>query len=274
MAIINGTNHSETLAGTNAGDTINGFDGDDFLFGKAGNDTLKGGDGGDILDGGAGSDTLDGGSAGFGVDTADYRSFANGVSVNLLTGKAQDGTGTDTLISIENVTGTQSGDTIIGDQVGNFLKGEAGVDFISGNGGADTILAGDGNDTVLGGSGQDKIDGGRGRDILTGGDDADRFLYFSTGDSPVGSGARDTIRDFEKGLDKIDVSLIDADTAVSGNQAFSFIGGGGFNDEGQIRATALNGGTLIQFNVGGNTVADFEIFLEKPVQLAGSDFLL
>lgn len=89
----------------------------DALFGKAGNDTLKGGDGGDELDGGAGRDILDGGTGGFGVDTADYRSFNNGVNVNLLTGKAEDGTGTDTLISIENVTGTSFGDTIIGDQV-------------------------------------------------------------------------------------------------------------------------------------------------------------
>jgi hypothetical protein len=42
-------------------------------------------------------------------------------------------------------------------------------------------------------------------------------------------------------------------------------GSGSFNDEGQIRATGLNGGTLIQFNTSGNTVADFEIFLETPV---------
>lgn len=87
---INGTDRSETLVGTNGSDTINALGGDDALFGKAGNDTLKGGDGGDELDGGAGRDILDGGTGGFGVDTADYRSFNNGVNVNLLTGKAED----------------------------------------------------------------------------------------------------------------------------------------------------------------------------------------
>jgi Ca2+-binding RTX toxin-like protein len=270
---INGTDRSETLVGTNGSDTINALGGDDALFGKAGNDTLKGGDGGDELDGGADSDILDGGT-GNGVDTADYRSFNNGVSVNLLTGKAEDGTGTDTLISIENVDGTSFGDTIIGDQVGNFLTGQAGSDFISANGGTDTILAGDGNDTVLGGSGFDKIDGGRGADTLTGGGEVDHFIYFSAGDSPVGNGARDTIKDFEKGLDKINVSLIDANPEVSGNQAFSFIGSGSFNDEGQIRTSAVNGGTLLQFNTSGNTVADFEILLEKPIQVSGLDFFL
>jgi Ca2+-binding RTX toxin-like protein len=273
MATINGTNRSETLAGTSGDDTINALDGDDSLFGKAGDDTLKGGEGGDELDGGAGSDVLNGGT-GSGVDTADYRSFSNGVNVNLVLGSADDGTGIDTLISIENVDGTSFRDTIIGDQVGNFLTGQAGSDFISANGGTDTILAGDGNDTVLGGSGFDKIDGGRGADTLTGGGEADHFIYFSAGDSPVGNGARDTIKDFEKGLDKINVSLIDANPEVSGNQAFSFIGSGSFNDEGQIRASAVNGGTLLQFNTSGNTVADFEILLEKPIQVSGLDFFL
>jgi serralysin len=273
MATINGTNGSESLAGTSGGDTINAFNGDDSLFGNAGNDTLKGGEGGDELDGGAGSDVLNGGT-GSGVDTADYRSFSNGVNVNLVLGSADDGTGIDTLISIENVDGTSFRDTIIGNQVGNFLKGEAGVDFISGNGGADTILAGDGNDSVLGGSGFDKIDGGRGADTLTGGSEGDHFIYFSVSDSPVGNGARDIIKDFEKGLDKINVSLIDANPELSGNQAFSFIGNGSFSNEGQIRASGLNGGTLIQFNTSGNTVADFEIFLETPVQMAGEDFFL
>jgi Ca2+-binding RTX toxin-like protein len=273
MATINGTKGSETLAGTSGSDTINALNGDDSLFGKAGDDTLKGGEGGDELDGGAGNDVLDGGT-GSGVDTADYRSFGNGVNVNLVLGSANDGTGIDTLISIEDVDGTSFKDTIIGNQAGNFLKGEAGGDFISGNGGADTILAGDGNDSVLGGSGFDKIDGGRGADTLTGGSEADHFIYFSTGDSPVGNGARDIIKDFEKGLDKINVSLIDANPEVSGNQAFSFIGSGSFNDEGQIRTSAVNGGTLLQFNTSGNTVADFEILLEKPIQVSGLDFFL
>ena len=47
------------------------------------------------------------GSSDEGVDSADYRSFkTNGVTVDLAKGTANDGTGTDTLIEIENVKGT------------------------------------------------------------------------------------------------------------------------------------------------------------------------
>jgi serralysin len=274
MATINGTNRSETLAGKAEADTINALGGDDFLFGGAGNDKLFGGTGGDELEGGLGNDLLDGGT-GIGVDTAEYHSAKTGVGVNLLTGAASDGLGgTDTLVSIENVDGSGFGDTIIGDQVGNFLKGNGGADFISANGGNDTILGGDGSDTILGGSGADKISGDRGADIMTGGSEADSFLFYSFNDVGIGSGFRDVIRDFEKGLDKIDLSVLDANPALSGNQAFTFVGGSAFNDEGQIRAVAQNGGTLLQFNTAGNTVTDFEIFLETPVQVSASDFFL
>ena len=216
MATINGTNGSESLAGTSGSDTINALNGDDFLFGKAGDDTLKGGEGGDELDGGAGNDVLNGGT-GSGVDTADYRSFSNGVNVNLVLGSANDGTGIDTLISIEDVDGTQL-PRYHHRRSGRQLprRAKPGIDFISGNGGTDTILAGDGNDSVLGGSGFDKIDGGQGADTLTGGSEADHFIYFSAVTAQVGNGARDIIKDFEKGLDKINVSLIDANPEVSG----------------------------------------------------------
>ncbi len=48
MAIINGTNGS---------DTLNGTAGDDFIFGQGGSDVLAGLGGADFLDGGAGVDT-------------------------------------------------------------------------------------------------------------------------------------------------------------------------------------------------------------------------
>jgi Ca2+-binding RTX toxin-like protein len=268
-----GAERGDNMVGFAGNDTLTGLGGEDTLFGGDGNDTLRGGDGGDVLDGGAGSDILDGGTGGFGVDTADYRSFSNGVNVNLVTGKANDGSGTDTLISIEDVQGTDFGDEIIGDQASNFLHGNGGADFISANGGNDIISGGAGNDRILGGSGADKISGGAGADTLTGGSEADTFQFLFLSEVGVGAG-RDVIKDFEKGLDKINVSTLDADTSVSGNQAFSFVASNAFSDEGQIRATPLNGGALVQFNTSGTSGAEFEIFLEDPVQLSAVDFIL
>jgi Ca2+-binding RTX toxin-like protein len=273
MAIINGTKDSETLRGAADNDTINGLGGDDTLVGGSGNDFLNGDIGNDALFGGIGNDFLNGGTnsdvinGGTGVDTIDYITFHTGVTVNLLTGTTNDGTGTDTLIAIENVRGSLLDDEIFGNQAGNFLEGNVGAEFISAKGGS-------GKDTILGGSGPDKIHGDGDADTLTGGSEADTFVYSSASDSRIGFFSHDVIKDFEKGLDKIDVSAIDANTAVSGNQAFTIIGSQNFSDEGQISAFKSGGGTLVQFNITGNSVAEFEIFLENSFQLSASDFVL
>jgi Ca2+-binding RTX toxin-like protein len=60
--------------------------------------------GADKLMGGAGDDTLDGGS---GTDAVDYSSSAAGVKASLVTNTTT-GEGSDTLASIENLTGSDS----------------------------------------------------------------------------------------------------------------------------------------------------------------------
>ncbi|HYG88266.1 MAG TPA: calcium-binding protein [Azospirillum sp.] len=271
---LNGTDRGDNIVGLGGNDTLNGFNGEDFLTGGTGNDILRGGDGGDELDGGIGNDLIDGGG-GSGVDTVDYRSFKNnGVTVDLAKGTANDGSGTDTLSGIENVKGTNFTDTITGDGKKNFLSGNGGVDFINANGGDDLIDGGANKDFINGGAGADKISGGAGGDDLTGGSGADDFQFFFLNDVGAGASGRDIITDFEKGLDKINVSPIDADTTVSGNQAFSFMGTKAFSDEGQVRATAQNNGMLVQFNTTGSGVAEFEIFLETPLMPSASDFVL
>ena len=70
-----------------------------------------------MLVGGAGNNTLDGGG---GDATADYSAAPNGVSINLQSAKAANGYGgTDTLISVENVTGSAFNDLLIGDAGNN-----------------------------------------------------------------------------------------------------------------------------------------------------------
>ena len=121
----------------NAVDTLDGGGGDDWLYGWGGADILNGGDDNDHLFGGAGDDVLSGGSGndyisgGAGLDTAAFLGASSGVTVNLNTMTAT-GEGSDTLYSIENVSGSNFDDTITGDDADNILEGNDGDDTIYG----------------------------------------------------------------------------------------------------------------------------------------------
>ena len=115
---------------------------------------LNGGGGNDDLEGGPGADALDGGP---GNDTAVYRwKVSAGVTVNLATGvgSGSDAQG-DTLVNIENVRGSEHGDTITGNDSGNHLDGSGGNDLLKGGGGNDSLEGGYGNDRLFGGPGND-----------------------------------------------------------------------------------------------------------------------
>jgi hypothetical protein len=150
MAPIIGTPGEDDLSSAVAGDVILGLGGDDVLAANAANITLDGGSGDDqlfsftdgaTLIGGPGNDFL----SGLGTnDTASYANDPAGVVVDLSSADADgivyviDGTGgTDTLLGIENVTGSASGDSLTGDDGANVLQGGAGNDTLTGNGGND-----------------------------------------------------------------------------------------------------------------------------------------
>jgi hypothetical protein len=80
------------------------------------------------------------------------------------------------------------------------------------------IFGGAGNDTLTGGANGDLIYGGGGADRLVGNGGPDVFQYRSASESAPG--AHDFIEFFERGADKIDLSLIDADPNTPGDQAF------------------------------------------------------
>ena len=123
------------------------------LIGGNGNDTLTGNAGANNLNGGAGDDTLDGGlgndvlTGGLGVDTASYVNGA-AVTVSLALTAAQNtvGAGTDTLTTIENLTGSGFNDTLTGSSAANRIDGGAGDDVITGGAGIDTLDGGEGSD--------------------------------------------------------------------------------------------------------------------------------
>jgi Ca2+-binding RTX toxin-like protein len=164
---------------------------------------------------------------------------------NLATGTVT-GSGTDTLLSIENLTGSNYNDILIGSGAANALSG---------------------------GSGADSLTGGAGADKLTGGLGADRFIFTTLSDSGIAATTRDTIADFNSvQLDKIDLSAIDANTVTTGDQAFSFIGSAAFTAAGQLRYDAVT--HLLYGDVNGDNVADFSIGLTGVASVVAGDFIL
>lgn len=248
----------EKVVGTFFGDSL-AATGSMALDGSTGNDTLYSGSGANLLDGGAGTDTVS------------YLLSTAGVSVNLATGAASGGFAAgDTLSRLENVTGSNFADTLRLGGAGGRLDGAAGDDTLTGGGGADVLV------------------GGAGRDILTGGGGADRFVFAQIADSPW-AGAGDTIRDFRQGVDKIDLSALDADLGRAGNQAFDKLivsnqpyADGRF-DAGTIAVWSSAGRTSVYLNLdgsdtgtGGNPYDAIEMAFEitTPMALTLDDFIL
>lgn len=208
-----GTNNADAIHGLGGNDTISGFGGNDQLFGDAGNDKLFGGSGNDMLDGGTGDDTLEGGSGddalvgGTGIDTASYEHASIGVMLDLANGGVTNDAAGDTYSGIENVQGSAYGDIIAGNSGSNIIWGGNGDDYLFGMAGNDGLLGGDGNDVLRGGTGDDLLIGGTGDDRLTGddagiiGNDTFRFSGFFNG--------VDTITDFQRGHDKLDIFGVD-----------------------------------------------------------------
>ncbi|MBL8479774.1 MAG: hypothetical protein JNK59_10740, partial [Sterolibacteriaceae bacterium] len=121
---ILGSIYNDVLAGTDGNNSIRGNRGDDLIGGRGGNDILDGGDG---------------------TDMASYRFATGPVQVDLGTNLASDGSGgTDTLISIEQVRGSDFGDTLTGDEthVNTFLTSFS-AQLFEGGAGNDTIDGGD-----------------------------------------------------------------------------------------------------------------------------------
>ena len=86
----------------------------------------------------------------------------------------------------------------------------------------------------------------------------------------------DAITDFTDSVDRIDVSGIDADSRLSGDQAFTFLGGALFDGQrGVLRYdTGVAGETHVLLDMNGDKIADFDLVLVGTHFLSNSDFLL
>jgi Ca2+-binding RTX toxin-like protein len=115
--------------------------------------------------------------------------------------------------------------------------------------------------------GNDILVGGLGRDQLVGGPGQNRYDFNAVAETGVQFASRDVITTFRHG-DKIDLSDIDANPILAGDQAFTFIGSAAFGSQaGQLRFS--EGGVsptgvktyVILADVNGDAIADFGIQL-------------
>ena len=296
---------------------VNLWKGDDLLINRGtitgivsmqdNNDTVdnRGGTIDGLIDFGAGVDTFKPGSTeetaagGDGIDTLD---FSNSGSVRLALDGSFAATGValgDTYSGFENVVGSKTGANVLtGDGVANVLTGGDGKDTLSGQAGADTLngglgddilLGGTGDDTLNGGEGIDRLTGGIGKDTMIGGLGADVFIFGPADFSGITSGTADFLGDFNRASgDRIDLALIDAKTATTANEAFTFIGTAAFSGvAGELRyftyGVGIGGSSerLVLGDTNGDKTADFAIRLSATLDfpsslltLSATDFVL
>ncbi|MCA3352533.1 MAG: calcium-binding protein [Roseomonas sp.] len=258
---LSGGADGDRLAGGNGTDSLAGDDGTDTLDGGVGNDTLQGGGGADLLIGGADADRLDGGlgddtlqggvgddslAGGDGLDLVSYAELTatQGVTVNLVSGRATGAAGSDTLSGIENVLGGAGNDSLVGNASDNVLDGGFGNDTLQGGLGDDILIGGDGVDwvsyaeltatesvyvdldygrawqgprylalvgieNVLGGAGNDELIGNNLANVLAGGS-GDDYLQGLAGNDSISGGA---------GLDLVSYAELTSGQSVTVNLA-------------------------------------------------------
>ncbi|AXC48686.1 hypothetical protein DRW48_02375 [Paracoccus suum] len=181
------------------------------------------------------------------------------------------------------IAGMDGNDQLAGGNGNDYLYGQNGNDYLMGLNDHDYLSGATGNDSLRGGTGSDRLVGGAGADQLVGGSGADRFIFYA-GDS--GRYDYDAIMAGDGGLafdgigaaagDVIDLSAIDANPYVAGNQAFQF------------SSTLTTGTAYLTENTRGDTVlmastdADSEPELVIQIrdgaytasQYAANDFIL
>lgn len=168
-------------------------------------------------------------------------------------------------VSPETQTGTSGNNRLNGGSDRDILRGLSGNDFLNGFANKDVLV------------------GGTGRDIMTGGTGPDTFDFNARAETGKTSATRDRITDFTHLFDKIDLKDIDANSSASGNQAFTFLSakGAAFTGvKGQLHWFQINYSnnaldkTIIEGDVNGDKVADFQIELTGLKTLTKADFVL
>ena len=146
------------------------------------------------------------------------------------------------------------------------LTGGAGADILLGKAGNDSLIGNDGADVLRGQAGDDFLRGSAGPDILIGGTGADRFMFAFASHSPSGAG-RDELRPGDGAVafqgagnaagDLINLSAVDANTTLSGDQTFTF----GASGKGALSLIDVGGNTLVRGNIDNSAAFELEILI-------------
>jgi len=252
------------LEGRGGSDYLMGMSGNDAIWGGSGSDTLGGGGGNDEIHGGVGYDSIygdDGDDKLYGE--ADNDLIDGGAGADLLDGGA----------GFDQLYGGDGADTLLGGAGNDLLNGGEGDDRLIGGDGGDTLQGGAGADVLIGGAGDDVLRGEGGVDTLSGGEGNDTFSFMERSISYPQ--AADVIRDFEVGVDKIDLSPMDANENKDGEQFFEFIGSKGFSGKaGELNYQIVGGVGLLSGDVDGDRVADFQVVLANHAALSEKDLVL
>jgi serralysin len=270
-----------------------GFGNDSYRGGLTGIDGVIDGDGADFVDLAGGADTINVGAGndvfrgGAGIDTISFfyesydgigvlgPSIGLGITVDLTKTVQNFGRfGTDTISGFENVTGSFSGDRIYGTNGANNLAGFGGNDVIEGRGGNDDIYASAGADILVGGLGRDRM-------FLDTNDAArDTVRYLSIAESGATVATRDELWDFARNAgaigDRINLSAIDANPFLAGNQAFAWRGSLTFRTDvvGEVRFIDAGVDVIIQVDTDNDNGAEMTILVKNVAGLAKYDFIL
>lgn len=280
----------DELHGGDGDDSLIGFEAGDVLYGDAGSDKLNGWTGGDVLSGGTGADqfylTDDSHSR---ASAADYIiDFETGIDV-LRLGPEANGVFTPqsyavTILRVDSANGADSAYVFLdGDNnamttddqaqiavkggLGNvinlsdlnvtflgtpYLEGSSANETLRGSAIADSLAGAGGGDNLYGGAGADVLDGGAGGDNLFGEAGADIFRFRA---DSLTLTVQDSIRDFEAGLDKIDL------TALNQAAGASYV------------VAAATGGFYIWVNSDAVGGADMGVFVWGSVAPTSADIL-
>ena len=190
------------------------------------------------------------------------------------------------LTSATTTLGTGAKDGLLLGASNVSLTGNAVDNVLTGNKADNVLSGGAGNDTLLGGAGNDVLRGDAGRDFLTGGAGADSFDFNAIAETGKLATSRDVITDFTHNgtlalSDRIDLSTIDANGALAGDVAFAWKGTVAFSGvAGQLHYRledvfgTVNDKTIIEGDINGDRVVDFQIELTGIKALLAADFIL
>ncbi len=287
---LTGSAYADRLTGNSAANVLNGGARNDTLDGSAGIDTMIGGDG---------SDTY------YVRDVGDRIRETNATASTGGTDRVYSHLSSYTLgINVENGRLMSSGAAnLTGNSLANLLYAGAGNNVLNGSTGTDTAsyayatagvqvslalttaqaTSGSGSDRLVGienltGSAYaDRLTGNSLANTLNGGGGSDTFDFNALSEMGLTRATRDVINDFARGLDRIDLSTLDANAARAGNQAFSapVVGGtfsGAFANAGDLYFD--NVAHVLYGNTDADATAEFAILLVGASTLAATDLFL